>query len=567
MQLAGRPDKERGETFWKTLHTFCATRVVIAFVLLTYLAFSTTREFWSIDPSLLRRACAAYLLVATGVAVLAVFVQRRFLPQLVGQVMLDIVAISVLYVAAGGSRSGLAILFLFPLAGGAILAPLALALFFVSIVTLVLLLEGGYQLLRWAEDGSTLQAGLYGAAFFIAVFAINRLASRLIKQETLAAERGRNLRMQEALNRLIIADIGDGVLVLARDGRVLAVNPSAERMLGLGGADFADQSGLRLQQIDWLEPVSEAFRRWRDGTATVTPDVYVILRLPGEPAPAPGQAFAVTGERWEPALHLKVRFAAVTLPDVEEDRIVAFLQSVSDIENRAQELKLASMGRLTASIAHEVRNPLSAIAHAAALLKEEAEPHAVSQRLLTIVDDNVERLNRMIEDILNLSRKAQHHGEAIVLAPRLEEIVDEFRGIQGLPAGMVRLEGLGGHAVRFDPLHLREVVVNLLSNAIRYASREPGSIRLRVLREPAGRIELHVQDDGAEISPEVRAHLFEPFYTTSRKGTGLGLYLARELCLNNGAMLDYEYRPDPAEGLAGLAGGRFVISFGAFDLH
>lgn len=567
MQLAGRPDTERGETFWKTLHTFGATRVVIAFVLLAYLAFSTTREFWSIDPPLLRQACAAYLLAAIGVAVLAVFIPRRFLAQLVGQLALDIVAISLLYIAAGGSRSGLAILFLFPLAGGAILAPLALALFFVSIVTLVLLLEGGYQLLRWAEDGSTLQAGLYGAAFFIAVFAINRLASRLIKQETLAAERGRNLRMQEALNRLIIADIGDGVVVLARDGKVLAVNPSAERMLGLAGIDLADQSGLRLQQIDWLEPVSEAFRRWRDGTATVTPDVYVFLRLPGEPVPAPGQAVAPAGERWERALHLKVRFAAVTLSDVEGDRIVAFLQSVSDIENRAQELKLASMGRLTASIAHEVRNPLSAIAHAAALLKEEVEPHAVSQRLLTIVDDNVERLNRMIEDILNLSRKAQHHGEAIALAPRLEEIVDEFRGIHGLPDGMVQLEGMGGHAVRFDPLHLREVMVNLLSNAIRYASRKPGSIRLRMLREPAGRIELHVQDDGAEISPEVRAHLFEPFYTTSRKGTGLGLYLARELCLNNGAMLDYEYRPDAMVGPAGASRGRFVISFGAFDLR
>ena len=115
--------------------------------------------------------------------------------------------------------------------------------------------------------------------------------------------------------------------------------------------------------------------------------------------------------------------------------------------------------------------------------------------------------------------------------------------------------------VRFDPLHLREVVVNLLSNALRYASGEDGSIRVDVLSPQASRLELHVQDDGPAITPEVRAHLFEPFYTTSSKGTGLGLYVARELCLNNGAMLDYEYRMGMSSDGADEPSGRFVISF------
>jgi two-component system sensor histidine kinase PilS (NtrC family) len=117
--------------------------------------------------------------------------------------------------------------------------------------------------------------------------------------------------------------------------------------------------------------------------------------------------------------------------------------------------------------------------------------------------------------------------------------------------------------VRFDALHLREVVLNLLNNAVRYASGGPESIRMTLVRDKANRMELHVQDDGPGILPEVRAHLFEPFYTTSSKGTGLGLYLARELCLNNEARLDYEYRFEDKAGADGgpVSSGRFVITF------
>ena len=239
-----------------------------------------------------------------------------------------------------------------------------------------------------------------------------------------------------------------------------------------------------------------------------------------------------------------------------------FLQDVTEIENQAQQLKLASMGRLTASIAHEVRNPLSAIAHAATLLEEDLTGSA-ERRLLRIVGDNVARLNRMIEDILKLSRKAQHHGEPIPLAPVLEQILEEFDETHAPATGIISLDGIQSGEVWFDPLHLREVLVNLLTNALRYASRRPGSIRVFTVSHLAGHLELHVQDDGPAITPEVRAHLFEPFYTTSSKGTGLGLYLARELCLNNGAVLDYEYRLDDGSDRPDEASGRFVITFAA----
>ena len=237
-----------------------------------------------------------------------------------------------------------------------------------------------------------------------------------------------------------------------------------------------------------------------------------------------------------------------------------FLQDVSAIENQAQQLKLASMGRLTASIAHEVRNPLSAIGHATALLAEDLHGKA-EVRLLKIIGDNVARVNRMVEDILQLSRKAQPYAEPVQLAPFLVELKNEFCETQALPDEMVWLGGAGAIEVRFDALHLREVLVNLLGNAIRYASRAPRSIRIWPELDAFGTLELHVQDDGPGITPEVRAHLFEPFYTTSSKGTGLGLYLARELCLNNGAKLDYESRFDTAAIKPRKASGRFVITF------
>jgi two-component system sensor histidine kinase PilS (NtrC family) len=164
---------------------------------------------------------------------------------------------------------------------------------------------------------------------------------------------------------------------------------------------------------------------------------------------------------------------------------------------------------------------------------------------------------------LQLSRKVQPNGAPLYLKSFLSELKAEFQETQGLRDDMMWLGNTEPAPVRFDPLHLREVLVNLLTNAVRYASGGAGSIRMYAVTDASGRMELHVQDDGPGITPDVRAHLFEPFYTTSHKGTGLGLYLARELCLNNEATLDYEYRFDAAAqaSQANKASGRFVITF------
>ena len=533
------------ETFWRSLQTLNATRIVIALVLLVYLAVDARhgQGFSRLGGAVYAQACVAYVLAALLFAGITQRWRRRFLWQLCCQILVDITVISLLYLAAGGARSGLGLLYLFPLAGAAILAPLILALFSASLATLFVLAESTYQIFISDQEPPLFQAGMTGAVFFAVVLVVSRLAARLIGQEELAARRGADLRVQQAVYRIVVDDAGDGILVVGSDGFVFSGNPAARRMLGLDS-----DSDFRLADIAALEPVAQGFQAWLGAEPAET---YVtVKRWQDATGPVRG--------RLDQPVHLKLRFARVDIPDGEAERSVIFMQDVSAIENQAQQLKLASMGRLTASIAHEVRNPLSAIGHATSLLAEDLSGPAET-RLLRIVGDNVARVNRMVEDILKLSRKVQPGAEPVPLGAFLAELKAEFTETHGLAGNMIYIGEAGPRTVRFDGLHLREVLVNLLGNAVRYASGKPASIRVFPVLDATGRVELHVQDDGPGITPEVRAHLFEPFYTTSSKGTGLGLYLARELCLNNGAMLDYEYRVDGPAGFD--APGRFVITF------
>lgn len=549
--------RESRETFWRSLQAMNGTRVVIALVLLLYLIFD--RNDSDTGVLLYAETCIVYLLMALVFGALTYYVRRRFLLQVSLQIAVDISIISMLYLAEGEGRSGLVILYLFPLAGAAVLAPLALALFSASLVALFLLAETVYQVFMGDRSTPLTQAGLYGIVFFAIVMVFSRLADKLIGQEELASRRGIDLKIQQAINQIVMADVEDGILVVGRDGRVFAANPAALFMLGL----ISEEAEFRLSDMAALEPVAQAFSTWlqQPGAASgvLGQRAAFVTVKPYQGSGNEPTTTAWSGRR-DLAAHLKLRFARVDTPDEAAERCVIFMQDVSAIENQAQQLKLASMGRLTASIAHEVRNPLSAIGHATALLAEDlqAPTHA---RLLKIVGDNVSRVNRMVEDILQLSRKVQPSSEPLHLGDFLTELKAEFEETQDLGNDIVWLGNTGPSPVRFDALHLREVLVNLLTNAVRYASGTPASIRIYVVTDAAGRMELHVQDDGPGITPEVRSHLFEPFYTTSSKGTGLGLYLARELCLNNDATLDYEYRFDAAVAGAYKASGRFVITF------
>lgn len=560
-------------TLWRSLQTFNFSRVIVALTLLLSLSFKSFNDYWLVEPAFLRGLAASYLVIAIAFVAIKMYWQQRFLWQLVTQITLDIIVISLLYVGAGGIKSGLVILYLFPLAGLGILGPMLLALFFVSAVSLFLLTVNTYQVLQNEDSNIISQAGLYGAAYFAVVFVLNRLAKNLIGQEELANQRGFELALQQAINRTVIADMNDGILVIDQDGYLFESNPAAERMLGMTKLSYSAGQKIRLNQMPALEPIAQALNNWKDGQGVDTTTwlrnegvSFVVIRHYAEERVLHPE-YSTAEAPFEATTHLKLRFIRIDASDFEHLDLhltpctIIFMQNVSELENQAQQLKLASMGRLTASIAHEVRNPLSSISYAASLLGEDIHNEVQARRLLKIVEANVSRLNQLIEDILKLSRKAQMNLQPILLMDELKNIVQEFVETRGISEHVIHVSDSGRFHVIFDPGHLHEVITNLLSNAIRYASGKPGCIRLSIKISSGNRRELHIQDDGPGISSLVRAHLFEPFYTTSSKGTGLGLYMARELCLNNHAVLDYEYRNDETSTYGMDPGGRFVINF------
>ena len=563
------------DTLWRSLQTFNFSRLILALILFFSLSMKSGPDLWEMDRGKLFIVASIYF----ACAIAFIFIKRRwnqrFLLQLMSQITIDVVVISILYVGANGGQNGLVILYLFPLVGVGILAPMLLALFTVSVVAIFLLIVNIIALLN-SENGNFIsQAGIYGASYFAIVFVLNRLAKNLIGQEELARKRGYELAIQQSINHSVIEDMSDGVLVVDQQGFLIETNPAANRMLGMSAFPDLLKTSYKLEQIPSLQPIAQAFSRWKQGQQANSTiwlrnegDAFVAIRHQGFSGQ---ESNTEKNDHPELEMHLKLRFLLVndrqgheTIPGAPQYTII-FIQNVSDIENQAQQLKLASMGRLTASIAHEVRNPLASISYAASLMGEDIHNETQSKRLLKIVEDNVTRLNQLIEDILKLSRKAQVNVTPYYLIDELNQIVTEFVETHGIQQDVISVIDAARFKVTFDPCHLREVVTNLLSNATRYASGKPNSIRLYAQFGNLQRKELHIQDDGSGISNEVRAHLFEPFYTTSHKGTGLGLYMARELCLNNHSVLDYEYRNDDSSTFNIGVGGRFVINFSTLD--
>jgi two-component system sensor histidine kinase PilS (NtrC family) len=248
---------------------------------------------------------------------------------------------------------------------------------------------------------------------------------------------------------------------------------------------------------------------------------------------------------------VRVRFLEPETP-AQSDTVLV-IEDQHEVEERARQLKLASMGRLSASIAHEIRNPLAAIRYANGLLAEQVDEPA-QQRLARIVEDNSVRIDRIVEDVLSIARSERPTLELIEVADFLETLVAEFVTHSGAARSRIEVVIDCEEPLAFDARHLRLVLVNLMTNALRYATQRDGALRLEWRRGKSDRLEFRVADDGPGLTAEMLEHVFEPFFTTEARGTGLGLYLAREFCVANQAELRYE-RGAPGERHAGA----FVI--------
>ena len=454
----------------------------------------------------------------------------------------DLAAFSVLHLMEVSVSLNYAALLVLPVLMAGVLTSRLLALGTAAAAALVLLAAALRDLGSAEAPALMLQSGLLGLGLFMITLLAGELAARLAREEVAARGSLELARQQAQLNRLVIEEMADGVLVVDRRLLVRAANPAARALLVDQGLSPAAPFSLE-QRPEWsaLQQAAQqavAKGQWPDAGQDVT------------------LAF---GEGHTRTLRLRVRFMRGRA-DGRRERMdegaadqslqpvaVLLLEDLRTLQARIRQEKLAAMGRVSAGIAHEIRNPLAAIAQANALMMEDALAPA-QLRLARMVADNVERLKRLVDDVMEVAPGAEPIQRTIDASMTVGQAASEWARTMQLPMGAnsrlraeVSAEAIGVH---FDPEHLRRVLVNLLDNAHRHASAEPGSIFLRLAKRDEHWIALSVLSDGAPIASEVERRLFEPFFSTRSRGSGLGLYICRELCERYGARI--EYRPRPA---------------------
>lgn len=508
------------EANWRSFRYFNLYRLLLAGLMVLGLFFPsewTSRINGLPGPHSLT-VVVGYLLATSGGLILSMRWQEHFNLQLSVQVLVDVLVFNALMYFAGGVGSGLGLILLISLAAASLVGQGRLVLFYAAMATIGALISQVLGItLGELDPGTIVQAGFISAAYFATAILARLLGQRVMLNEELARRRGIALDNQILISQRIVERMQDGVLIVSRQGEILRSNPMAERLLGL------TEAGGRL--ADKAPALAQVFGRWLCGNSRDEAD------------------FRGAGQ-----IELNARFELTPSSDGE---ILIFIEDMERIKDRARQLKLAALGRLTASIAHEIRNPLSAISHAGELLKEERRGE-IHERLLRIIGDNTLRLNRIVGDVLELGRQKQPQQEMVVLADFFASFLVDFRAGEKASDEVLQIAVPDNLTLCFDRAHLHQILWNLVGNAFRHSSRGAGAVRVRALLSAAGdSVELHVQDDGPGIPENEREQIFEPFFTTHHLGTGLGLFIARELCVANGATLTL--------GAAG-EGGHFILN-------
>jgi two-component system sensor histidine kinase PilS (NtrC family) len=493
------------ESFQRSLRYFNLYRLLVAALFLAAaLEYDLAAAVGAIYPERFTRLCAAYLLLSVLVFSLPGRL-ARFNWVLTAGVVVDIACFTLMMYESGGVRSGFAYMLLVALAGAGLVGQGRMTLFHAALASLAVLIEQSWRvLLDIGEPLEFFHAGVMSLGFFGTAITARLLASRVVANEELARRQGEELAAQLHINQRVIRDMHDGVLVVDREGRVRQYNPQAAVLFGVGGQEL-------VQLAQFSAVLQERFLVW----CAAARECSELLRT------AEGQRL------------LRVRF----LPPGERGNALLYIEDMALVQAQAQQIKLAALGRLAANMAHEIRNPLASISHAAELLGEEHRDD-MHMRLTRIIGDNTQRLDRIVTEVLELGRRDRAAPEVIRLNDFCAGLLEELSLNQPELQQVVAMELAPELLVRFDRGHLHRVLSNLITNALRYSSGKPGAIRLTAQALLGGDVELHVIDDGAGISEALRAQIFEPFFTTRAGGTGLGLYIARELCEANGGSLE-----------------------------
>jgi len=504
----------RASTEWRALGLLNYYRLIVGCAAL--IAHFFGRHLFPLGdshPALFNIADFTYIAFALATLQQIKLRNGQFQTLVIVHTVIDVIAIATLTHASGGVSSGLAVLLAVPVAAAGILAEGRGALALAAAATLALMIEHALTLLAGAGPAALFaQVGMLGAAFFATAVISTALAKRARESEVLAEQRGIDVANLSQLNDYIIQRMVAGVMVVDERNTVRLMNEAAWQLLGMPGKKTH-------QTLTELSPALAAeINEWRAHDD-----------LEAKPVKIGGTT------------EIFPRFTALGRKDRSGTLIL--LEDRSAMNEQAQHMKIQALGRLSASIAHEIRNPLGAISHAAQLLEESPNLNKADRRLTQIIREQSSRMNTLIENVMQLSRRERARRQEFVLANWLKDFVEEFSRVHGTEPDQIRTHIEPSHVrVLMDASHLHQIVSNLCENGLKHGAPEKGKPKLLlrggVTRESRGPF-LEVIDYGPGVPADLVAHIFEPFFTTQAKGTGLGLFIARELCEANQAHLDY----------------------------
>ncbi len=470
-----------------------------------------------LDPNLFLWVTLGYTIFNLGTALLVqVIPQRFFQDQYIGfsLVAYDIAALTWLTYLSGGVGSGLGLLILVSVTTGAIIVKGRATTLLAALATIAVLYEEFYLSLSVpALHDDYFPAGVLGIFYFAFSIAIHNLSKRIRDNDIRALTQAAELTDLERVNRQIIQRMRTGIILVDRDNNVRMANQSARALAG-------EVDGEELTRLP--ERLRERLMAWREDTDLRTPPFQIEAETP----------------------EVRVNFSAVRSQGAHGD-VTIFLEDTGEIQQQAQQLKLASLGRLSANIAHEIRNPLGAISHAAQLLSESRNLDKGDTRLTHIIYSHCQRMNGVIENVLEMSRRSPPSPVRLCVKEYLDEFAVAFK--EAVSDAVIEIDvNPSDTEIRVDKSQLGQVLTNLVGNGIRYSAEHSDMPFVRLEGGVDARTDrpyLNVVDHGRGVPEEQVANLFEPFFTTERAGTGLGLYISRELCEANQARLSY-YRHD-----------------------
>ena len=505
---------------WRVLALVNLFRLLVPLLLAALFFTVSPRPIGQPHPSLFIGMLVTYFLYAS-VAIPSI---RHRWPAIEVQtfigVFVDVLTIASLTYASGGMSSGLAAMLLLPIGAASFVVQRRMALMFAAVAALALLMQQALAtLVTSADSGDFTAAGIVGALIFVVTLGVGPLARSLRESEELVRLREVDVASLAELNQFIVQHLRESILVVDARDSIRLINESAAQLL----------SGKSVTRGTMLGEVSPRLlyllETWRRNSYDWHLSSLSLLSSDGSSLVQP---------------HF------VALHKNGQGPTLIFLEDTTLIAERVQQSKLAALGRLSASIAHEIRNPVGAMSHAAQLLAEDSKLEPQERRLTSIITSNASRVSTIIDNVLQLSRRDSTRQERLEINSWLTEFLNEFRQTLQIDAQILQLSPREAETdVRVDPTHLHQLMWNLCENALKYGHlpHQQANIEIRSGRMPVSeRPFVEVADRGPGIKAGDTERIFEPFFTAGEGGTGLGLFIARELAQCNRAILVYESR-------------------------